>query len=65
MGSVFDVLIEGEEDGQPYGRAYFQAPEVDGYVFIGQHGQSKKVKPGDLLRVKIVESQGYDFIGVM
>ena len=65
VGHVFDVLIEGEEEGQFFGRAYFQAPDVDGLILIGEHSEHKNVKPGSFVRVKIVEAQGYDLLGVV
>ena len=65
VGECFEVLVEGEEDGQMYGRAYFQAPEIDGYVYFGEFDQNKKVKPGTFVRVKIVEQQAYDLVGVL
>lgn len=52
IGSQMDVLIEGaEEDGQLFGRAMCQAPEVDGvtYVSEGEPGQIKRVVIADTL----------------
>ena len=52
IGQSVDVLIEGtEEDGQLFGRAMCQAPEVDGvtYVESGQPGQIKRVTITDTL----------------
>ena len=43
VGLELDVLVEGvEEDGQLFGRAMCQAPEVDGvtYVEAGERGRS-------------------------
>ncbi|HSJ70270.1 MAG TPA: 30S ribosomal protein S12 methylthiotransferase RimO [Acidimicrobiia bacterium] len=34
VGSTFDVLIDGVEDGQPYGRSYREAPEIDGVMLL-------------------------------
>lgn len=52
VGLELDVLVEGvEEDGQLFGRAMCQAPEVDGvtYVEAGELGQIKRVKITDTL----------------
>ena len=52
VGLELDVLVEGvEEDGQLFGRAMCQAPEVDGvtYVEAGEPGQIKRVKITDTL----------------
>lgn len=62
VGQVFEVLIEGKEDGRHFGRAQFQAPDVDGYVFISEF-DDKIVKVGQLVNVKIQDLEGYDLVG--
>lgn len=58
VGHVMDVLVLGvEEDGQLYGRAMCQAPEVDGVVYI-EHGN-----PGDIVRVRIDDTLVYEMEG--
>ena len=64
LGHDFEVLIEGKEDGRYFGRAYFQAPDVDGYVYISEF-EEKKVKPGQFVNVKIQDCEGYDLVGVL
>ena len=55
VGSVCDVLVEGyEEDGQLYGRARCQAPEVDGVVYL----ESGDV--GGFVRVRIADTLLYE-----
>ena len=52
IGREFDVLVEGrEEDGQLFGRAMCQAPEVDGVTYLeaGEVGQVVRVTIGDTL----------------
>lgn len=52
VGQKMDVLVLGhEEDGQLYGRAQCQAPDVDGVVYLedGQVGQMKTVTITDTL----------------
>ena len=54
-GNTYDVLIEGrEEDGQLFGRAMCQAPEVDGVTYVGSG------KPGDIVTVKIADTLLYE-----
>ena len=56
------VLVEGvsaETDLLLEGRTRFQAPEVDGCVYINEGTAS----PGDLVTVEISESQVYDLVG--
>ncbi|MBE6464669.1 MAG: 30S ribosomal protein S12 methylthiotransferase RimO [Eggerthellaceae bacterium] len=58
VGQVLDVLIEGaEEDGQLFGRAYFQAPEVDGSVYV----DSGEI--GDIVSVRLIDSLFYELEG--
>ena len=68
----FDVLIDkatetesratsGSGDGGRLhtGRAYFQAPDIDGVTFV----QSKEERaPGELVRCRVVAADGYDLI---
>ena len=52
VGRTLDVLVEGrEEDGQLFGRAMCQAPEVDGVTYLedGEVGQVVRVTIGDTL----------------
>ncbi len=58
------VLIEGlssETDLLLEGRTRFQAPEIDGCVYINDG----VAKPGDIVPVRIDESQTYDLIGAI
>lgn len=58
IGSTFDVLIEGiEEDGQVYGRARCQAPEVDGVTYVSSGST------GDIVSVRIVDTLMYEMEG--
>lgn len=52
IGCEMDVLVEGrEEDGQLFGRAMCQAPEVDGVTYLaeGEAGQVRRVRIEDTL----------------
>ncbi len=62
IGRVEPVLVEGlsrETDLLLEGRTRYQAPEVDGCVYINAGIAS----PGDIVPVRITESQVYDLIG--
>lgn len=62
VGKTFMVFAEGfDECGLTYyGRAYFNAPDIDGkiYFFSGE-----EVKFGEFYNVKIIKADGYDLIG--
>lgn len=65
VGTIAEILVEEvteDEDGhiQAKGRASFQAPDVDGNVYIDNPGN---VQPGDFITVKLVEGYAYDLIG--
>jgi ribosomal protein S12 methylthiotransferase len=52
-----EVLIDEVEEQGSVGRSFFDAPEIDGSVFIdGDHG----FKPGDKVRCRIVDADEYD-----
>lgn len=58
IDTVQQVLIEGvEEDGQLFGRCFFQAPEVDGVTYVDRGNV------GDIVNVKIVDTLMYDLEG--
>ncbi len=62
IGKVEPVLVEGvsgETDLLLEGRTRYQAPEVDGCVYINDGVAS----PGDIVRVEICEAQIYDLVG--
>ena len=64
IGQHLEVLVEGEEDGQPgyyRGRWRGQAIEVDGQVIFS----SKRLhEPGEIVPVRIERAEEYDLLGV-
>ena len=68
VGQELDILVEevisAEEEGLAIGRAWFQAPEVDGSVVIRYDLDDKAaleaVVPGSVVRVKVLASTGVD-----
>ncbi|MDD2463435.1 MAG: 30S ribosomal protein S12 methylthiotransferase RimO [Desulfobulbus sp.] len=62
IGRVEPVLVEGvseESDLLLEGRTCFQAPDIDGCVYI----TSGTVNPGDIVLVQITEAHTYDLVG--
>ena len=62
-GKVIDVLVEGRDEEQPniaVGRSYRDAPGVDGQVYIEN---DKTSKPGDMVRVRVLQGFTYDVVG--
>lgn len=71
VGKVYDVLIEeiienkdGTDEGLAIGRAWFQAPEVDGSVVISydldDEEAVRQVVPGAVVRVRAAASSEFD-----
>ena len=62
VGKVLDVVAEGFDSEQLvyYGRAYFNAPDIDGkvYFFSGD-----EVVYGEYYDVEIIKATGYDLYG--
>ena len=62
-GKEIEVLVEGRDEEQPniaVGRSYREAPEVDGQVYIENDTDSK---PGDIIKVKVLQGFTYDIVG--
>jgi ribosomal protein S12 methylthiotransferase len=60
VGREMDVLIDEVDEDGAIGRSWSDAPEIDGNVFLnGETG----LKPGDMVRAKIDESDEYDLWG--
>ncbi len=62
VGKEEDVLIEGvsrETDLLLEGRTRYQAPDIDGCVYINEG----RANPGDIVKVHITEAHIYDLVG--
>lgn len=60
IGCEMDVLVCGtEEDGQLYGRAMCQAPDVDGVTYV------ERGLPGKVVRVRIDDTLLYEMEGTV
>lgn len=61
VGAACHVVVEGrEEDGQLFGRAMCQAPEVDGVTYLDLEGAACV---GDVVDVRIVDTLLYEMEG--
>ncbi|CAK8718492.1 MAG: SSU ribosomal protein S12P methylthiotransferase [Candidatus Electronema aureum] len=62
VGQEVEVLVEGVSEETELlleGRARFQAPEIDGCVYINEG----TANPGDIVKVRIAEAHTYDLVG--
>ena len=62
LGKCVSVLAEGFDNEQLiyYGRAYFNAPDIDGKIFFFSQ---EEVEYGKEYQVKLIKATGYDFVG--
>ncbi len=58
-GNIYEVLVEGKEGKFYIGRTEYDAPEIDGVVYIS----GKNLKIGNFYKVKITSSSDYDLYG--
>ena len=67
IGREIDVLVEEiiAEEEIALGRGYMNAPEVDGAVILhSELAASGRIKPGDVVRVKVVKRNNIDLEAV-
>jgi len=60
LGKALDVLIDEKETDHYLGRTQYDAPEVDGLVYVHS---DKLLKAGDLVSVDINDTLEYDLVG--
>lgn len=64
LGEDIEVLVDapqGEWPGLFVGRAWFQAPEVDGVVYVSGEG----VEPGKIVTAEVVDTHDYDLTALV
>ncbi|MDL2314370.1 radical SAM protein, partial [Desulfovibrio sp. OttesenSCG-928-C14] len=64
LGSELEILVDAPHPEWPglfVGRAWFQAPEVDGVTYLS----GENIRPGDLLKAEITESYDYDLAALV
>ncbi len=57
VGTVIDVIVDEVDEDGAIGRSKWDAPEIDGSVFLGD-GQT--LKPGDIVRARVDAADDYD-----
>ncbi len=58
-GKALKVLIDEKENDTYLGRTEYDAPEVDGIVYV----RDKGLKVGDFYKVRIIDTYEYDLVG--
>jgi len=59
MGKVMDVLVEAKENNAYLGRTQYDAPEVDGLVYLSS---KKALKAGDFVKARVTDTLEYDLV---
>ena len=60
LGRVIEVLIDEAQKDHYLGRTQWDAPEVDGMVYVKS---SRKLSQGEFVKVKITDTLEYDLVG--
>ncbi|HUH87295.1 MAG TPA: 30S ribosomal protein S12 methylthiotransferase RimO [Pusillimonas sp.] len=60
VGKEISVLIDAVDEDGAIGRSSADAPEIDGNVFVSG---ADHARPGDMLRVRVTDSDEYDLYG--
>ena len=60
LGKIIDVLIDEKEEDFYLGRSQYDAPEVDGLVYVDS---KKALNAGDFVKVEITDTLEYDLVG--
>ena len=58
IGKEIDVFVERKEADMYVGRTQYDAPEVDGVVFIKRKG----LRIGDICSLRIIDAYDYDLV---
>ena len=64
VGRTVEVIVDETDDEGAVGRTRWDAPEVDGCVFVGGDGATA-LEPGDIVRVRIDEADETDLWGTL
>ncbi|MGA2774590.1 MAG: MiaB/RimO family radical SAM methylthiotransferase [Candidatus Omnitrophota bacterium] len=60
MGKAMEVLIDSKEGKSYLGRTQYDAPEVDGQVYVNSN---KTLELGNFIKVEITDTLEYDLVG--
>ena len=60
IGKTVDVIVDSADKQGAIARSSWDAPEVDGNVFIDDGGE---LSPGDMVQVKLTDANDYDMWG--
>jgi ribosomal protein S12 methylthiotransferase len=61
VGERIEVLVDGIEDGEPVGRTFREAPEIDGLVRLAG---TEDPLPGSVVEAVVTRAEGIDLLAV-
>jgi ribosomal protein S12 methylthiotransferase len=61
VGRTIDVIVDKVDESGAVGRSQWDAPEIDGSVFLEG---ATTLKPGDIVRAKVIRADEYDLWAV-
>ena len=65
IGSQMDVIVDEVSRKLITARSKYDAPEIDGLVFIKNMGQHDNIQIGDIISVNIIDCKDYDLYGTI
>jgi ribosomal protein S12 methylthiotransferase len=65
IGSQIDVIVDEVSRKLITARSKYDAPEIDGSVFIKNMGQHDNIQIGDIISVNIIDCKDYDLYGTI
>ncbi len=60
VGQIMPMIIDEVSRKLITGRSKYDAPEIDGLIYIKNLGQYSDIQPGDIINVEIIAAQDYD-----
>lgn len=60
IGSQMPIIIDEVNRKLIIGRSKYDAPEIDGLIYIKNMGQYDNIKTGDIIQVEIIAAKDYD-----
>lgn len=64
IGLTMPIIIDEVNRKIISGRSKYDAPEIDGLVYIKNMGQYPEIQVGDIIEVKIIDAKDYDLYAV-
>lgn len=64
VGTSIDMIVDEVSRKFIIGRSKYDAPEIDGLIYIKNLGQYDNIQVGDIIKAKIIDSKDYDLYAV-